>query len=153
VLLLASDAAQNPELPPEIRAQFDLIRNNVDLEARLIDDLLDITRIRYNKLSLDLALLDVHSVLGAALTTIQHEIDRKQIQLDMKMEPGKFLVNGDAVRLQQVFWNVLRNAVKFTAAKGTITVATLTDPIRGKISVRISDTGIGMTPEELGRIF
>jgi PAS domain S-box-containing protein len=153
VLLLASDAAQNPELPPEIRAQFEMIRNNVDLEARLIDDLLDITRIRHNKLSLDLAVLDVTSVLRAALTTIRHEIDRKEIELEMQLAPGELLVNGDAVRLQQVFWNVLKNAVKFTSRGGRITVAAASDSDHGGISVRISDTGIGMTPEEIGRIF
>ncbi len=103
VLLLASDSAENPELPAEIRTQFATIRNNVELEARLIDDLLDITRITHGKLSLDTKRVDVHAVLKEAITTVQSELNQKQISLTLKLAEEKPVMKGDAVRLQQVF--------------------------------------------------
>jgi PAS domain S-box-containing protein len=152
VLLLASESAEDPELPSEIRAQFTTIRNNVELEARLIDDLLDITRISHNKLSLNLGWLDVHAVLKEAIATVRAELDQKRISLTLQLEEKPCALKGDAVRLQQVFWNVLKNAVKFNSEGGRITVQT--SVIEGeKIAVKIIDTGIGLTPGEMSRIF
>jgi signal transduction histidine kinase len=152
VLLLASDAAENPELPPEIRAQFATIRHNVELEARLIDDLLDITRITHGKLLINLGPVDVHAVLQAAITTVQSEFDQKQITLTMQLAGKQAVTKGDAVRLQQVFWNVLKNAVKFNSPGGQILVATSV-AAGEKIEIKITDTGIGLTSHEIQRIF
>jgi PAS domain S-box-containing protein len=153
VLLLASDSAENPELPAEIRAQFATIRNNVELEARLIDDLLDITRITHGKLSLDTKRVDVHAVLKEAIATVQSELNQKQILLTLKLAEDKPVMKGDAVRLQQVFWNVLKNAVKFNSHGGKITVETSIFANSEKIAVKIIDTGIGLTAHEISRIF
>jgi PAS domain S-box-containing protein len=153
VLLLASDSAQNPELPAEIRAQFATIRNNVELEARLIDDLLDITRITHGKLSLNTGQLDVHAVLKDAIATVQSELNQKQISLTLKLAEGKPAMKGDAVRLQQIFWNVLKNAVKFNTEGGKIIVETSVLADGEKIAVKITDTGIGLTAQEISRIF
>jgi signal transduction histidine kinase len=151
VLLIASDAAANRDLPPRIRADFDTIRKNIELEARLIDDLLDLTRIERGKILLDKQVLNVHQVLQDAVGQEREEMARKEISLTLKLEAQQALVNGDAVRLQQIFWNLLNNAVKFTPRGGRITVETAVDQIN--LSIRFSDTGIGMLPEEVARVF
>jgi PAS domain S-box-containing protein len=153
VLLLASDSAENSELPDEIRAQFATIRNNVELEARLIDDLLDITRITHGKVSLNIGLVDVHMVLKEAIATVQSELDQKQISLTLQLSEEKSMLKGDLVRLQQVFWNVFKNAVKFNSKGGKIAVETSVFADGEKIAVKIADTGIGLTAQEIGHIF
>ncbi len=151
-LLLASESADNLQLPEEVRANFETIRKNIELEARLIDDLLDLTRIRTGKMILDRELLDVHYILADALTTVQADQQEKNIQLKVKLDATRSLVDGDAVRLQQVFWNVLKNAVKFTPSTGNITVASF-NRNDDWLVIRITDTGIGMTANEVARVF
>ncbi|HEX2852373.1 MAG TPA: ATP-binding protein [Opitutaceae bacterium] len=153
VLLLASDAAENPDLPPEIRADFETIRKNVELEARLIDDLLDLTRITRGKLILELQVVDAQTIVRDALATVRADLDAKRIKLVMEMGEAPPKVWGDPVRLQQVFWNVLKNAVKFTPDEGTITVRAGALSDQGMLVIRVTDTGIGMTAPELERVF
>ncbi len=153
VLLLATDAASNPKLPSDVRADFETIAKNVALEARLIDDLLDLTRITHSKLALELRPCDVHASLRDALAMVREEIDRKQITLTCRLDAGRSVVLGDDVRLKQVFWNVIKNAAKFTPGAGRITIETLLPPGSGELAIMITDTGIGMTAAELGRIF
>ena len=95
---------------------------------------------------------DVHDILVDALATIQADQQEKDIFLDLNLKAKPSIVNGDAVRLQQVFWNVLKNAVKFTPAKGRVTVET---GIGGhnQLWIKITDTGIGMDADEIARIF
>ena len=153
VLLVASDAANNPQLPDETRADFEMIRRNVELEARLIDDLLDLTRISRGKLSLEKRPLDVRAVLQDAIAIVQADAKVKQISLTLDFGADQYMVLGDSVRLQQVFWNVLKNAVKFTPEGGKITIETRTLPESGNVAVKIIDTGIGLTIEEITHIF
>ncbi|MEO7598723.1 MAG: ATP-binding protein [Opitutus sp.] len=153
VLLLASEAAEDKTLPPGIRADFATIRKNVELEARLIDDLLDLTRITRGKLHLEMRPQDVHTILRDALATVQSDLDRKQIVPKLRLNAPNSAVLGDAVRLQQVFWNVLKNAVKFTPERGDLTVETRVGTDTGDLTIEITDTGIGMLPSELERIF
>jgi len=151
VLLIASDAANNHELPPRARTDFDTIRKNIELEARLIDDLLDLTRITRGKIILDKTFLDVHRILEDATATVGDEMNQKQIVLKMDLKAAQHMVFADAVRLQQIFWNLLKNAVKFTPNGGKITIETGVD--ENKLAVKITDTGIGMTADEAGHIF
>ena len=153
VLLLASDSADNPELSAEIREQFATIRNHVELEARLIDDLLDITRITHGKPSLNLHRVDVHALVKEAIATVQAELDQKQIVLTLQLAEEPASMKGDAVRLQQVFWNVLKNAVKFNRQGGAILVETRIFAESDKLEVKIIDTGIGMNASEIAHIF
>jgi signal transduction histidine kinase len=153
VLLLASDAAENPAFPKEARENFMAIRRNVELEARLIDDLLDLTKITYGKMTLNIESHDLERILGDALKTVRKEVEGKQIVLHVEPMGSPRQVAADDVRLQQVFWNLLKNAVKFTPEKGTITVATRIDPVANRIAVAIIDTGIGLTPAEIDRIY
>lgn len=153
VLLLASEAAENSEFPEEARAQFLTISKNAELEARLIDDLLDLTRISHGKLALDLKSNDVHTILHDAIETVRAEIQLKNIDLRLELKAILQTVSSDFVRLQQVFWNLLRNAVKFTPSEGVITVSTRLDAMRGLVVIEVVDTGIGLTPGEIARIY
>lgn len=152
VLLLASDGADNTNFPDEVRKIFALIGNNVSLEARLIDDLLDLTRLVHGKMSLEFKPLDVHTVLREALRIVAADIEQNRIDLALSLPAARSIMLGDADRLQQVFWNILKNAVKFTPAGGRISVET---SLAGDetIRIRISDTGIGLSREDLERIF
>ncbi|HVU18284.1 MAG TPA: PAS domain S-box protein [Candidatus Didemnitutus sp.] len=153
VLLLASDAARNPDLPAAVREDFELVRKNVDLEARLIDDLLDLTRITRGKVQLVQHRCDVRTILEDAIANVRPDLAEKQLRLSVNFHARDSSVLGDAVRLQQAFWNILKNAVKFTPNGGRISVETLESDDGKRLLVRISDTGIGMTPEEIERAF
>jgi PAS domain S-box-containing protein len=151
VLLIASDAANNHELPPRTRTDFDTIRKNIELEARLIDDLLDLTRITRGKVILDKHFLDVHRILEDAIAKVRDEMNQKQIAFKMDLKVAQHMVFADAVRLQQIFWNLLKNAVKFTPKGGQVTIET--DAGENKLAIKITDTGIGMTTDEAGHAF
>jgi PAS domain S-box-containing protein len=151
VLLLATEASQNKSLPPKVRADFATICKNVELEARLIDDLLDITRITTGKLALEFSPVDIHAVLRSAIEMVKSQIEQKNIRLSLNLEEKASAMEADSIRMQQVFWNILKNAVKFTPENGKITVRT--DLESGRLLVSISDTGIGMTRDELERAF
>jgi signal transduction histidine kinase len=152
VLLLASESADNHELPEAVRLNFETIRKNVELEASLIDDLLDLTRITTGKMVLDKSLVNIHDVLTDAITTTQAEQQEKKLHLEVRLNAPQSIVEGDAVRLQQVFWNVLKNAVKFTPIRGKITLETSVKE-DGLLFIKIADTGIGMNAGELARVF
>ncbi|HEV2327748.1 MAG TPA: PAS domain S-box protein [Verrucomicrobiae bacterium] len=152
VLLLASDGIRNADFPPQARMDFDTIRKNIELEARLIDDMLDLTRITRGKLTLDARPVDIHMALHDAAGTVRADLDSKKIELALNLAAKKPIVCGDAVRLRQIFWNVLKNAVKFTPAGGKITVETRSLPGE-MLVVKITDTGIGMEAKELERVF
>jgi signal transduction histidine kinase len=151
VLLLATEAAANPLLSGGVRADFDQIARHVMLEARLIDDLLDLTRITRGKLSLSLLPMDGHEALRQALGTTQAEIDEKQLVVTYRPRAVRSTISADAVRLQQVLWNVLKNAAKFTPPRGSIEVST--ENRDGRFVIHVTDTGVGMEPAELARVF
>jgi signal transduction histidine kinase len=153
VLLLSSEGAEDPELLPRTRADFATIRDNIELEARLIDDLLDLNRIVYDKLRLQLKPADCHEILDNALAMVEPDLRKKKIMLDLDLQKGPREINVDRTRLQQVFWNVLKNAVKFTPENGRIKIATAVSPEKKYWSVAITDTGIGLTREEIQGIF
>ncbi len=153
VLLLASENVHDESLPEKTRADFEVVRRNIELEARLIDDLLDLTRISRGKVSLEKRPCDIHAILREALVTVELEIRQKHLILNKDFGADLHVVEGDEVRLQQVFWNILKNAVKFTPDGGTIRVKTSSDANAEKIIIEISDSGLGITPGELGHIF
>lgn len=153
VLLLATEAAANTTLAAEVRADFEMIAKNVALEARLIDDLLDLTRIAHGKVALDMHAFDVHDSLREAIAMTREEIEGKEIKLVLKLNAERCVVLGDDVRLKQVFWNVIKNAAKFTPTGGRITVETVTLVDPEVLSINVTDTGIGMTAAEIDRVF
>lgn len=151
VLLISSDAAANLDLPPGIRANFDLIRRSVEMESRLIDDLLDLTRIKSGKLKIEKQETNIYDVLADAVSMVQSEIEQKKIDLSQNLENSQSVISGDKTRLQQIFWNVLKNAIKFSPPEGKIAIHAYAT--EGCYVVKITDTGIGMTPEELAQAF
>jgi PAS domain S-box-containing protein len=152
-LLVASDAAADPALPGDVRSNFKMIADNILLQARLIDDLLDLGRIIHGKIALERRTLDLHAIVRDAAATIRDEMAAKGIHLGFSLPGPAPLVDGDPVRLRQVFWNLLKNAVKFTPAGGGIEISAPAAPPAGEAEIRIRDTGIGMGADELARIF
>ena len=142
-------------LPDELREPLAMIRRNVALEARLIDDLLDLTRIARGKLELYFQPVDVHELLRQVLEICAPDILAKRIGVTTELAARRSRVQADPARLQQVFWNLVKNAVKFTPAGGHVTVATSDggDEGDGTVRVRIADTGIGIDASKLPQIF
>ena len=153
VLLVASDAATNTEFSDEAREVFHMIEKNALLEARLIDDLLDLTRIANGKLALDMQLIDLLAVVRDAIETVRPDITERKQSITLEIDVGNSRVLGDVDRLRQVFWNIVKNAVKFTPVGGQITVTSSTDAARNEIRVTFLDSGIGMDPAEIERVF
>ena len=153
VLLIASDAAADLNLPATIRGQFEVILKNTEVEAHLIDDLLDLSRITHGKLNLKMRTVDAHRLLREALQTVQGQIESKQIETVVKLKAEQHSISADPVRLQQIFWNILKNALKFTPEHGRISIETFLNSDSRRFGVQISDSGIGMTSEELHNAF
>jgi len=130
---------------------LDAIDRNARIQAQLIDDLLDVSRIVSGKLNLDVMPLDVGSVTRAAIAVVHPAADAKGITLDYWAQPGLGAISADSARLQQIIWNLLSNAVKFTPQGGRINVRVLRDGPNAKVTV--SDTGQGIDPEFLPRVF
>jgi CheY-like chemotaxis protein len=136
----------------ELRAPLEVIRRNVELEARLIDDLLDVTRIAKGKLQLSFEVTSVHEALRRVYEICREDIRQKDLSFEFRLQAERDYVHGDPARLQQVFWNLIKNGVKFTASGGHIVVETenLSDH---RIAIRTIDSGIGVDPNKIGKIF
>jgi signal transduction histidine kinase len=134
-ILIAVSSIDEAQLNGEVRDLFETIRRNVELEARLIDDLLDLTRVSKGKLQLDLQPTDVHTILQSVVEICRADLESKSFILELNFAATSRFVHGDGARLQQVFWNLLKNAAKFTPMGGRITVSTHTpapDRIRSR---------------------
>ena len=130
---------------------LEAIDRNARVQAQLIDDLLDVSRIVSGKLNLDVRPLDLCSITRAALNVVQPAADAKGITLDYWAQPGLGAISADSARLQQIIWNLLSNAVKFTPHGGKISVRLERDGTNARVTV--SDTGQGIAREFLPRVF
>ena len=152
-VLASAIALENEQaLPENIQESTQIIRRNVELEARLIDDLLDLTRISRGKVQLNFEVVNAHTLLQNALEICQADIDRKHLALRLDLAADKVHLQADPARLQQIFWNLIKNAVKFTPEGGQICVSTSNDA-GDQLHVKIVDTGLGIEPESLPKIF
>src|SRR6266545_496677 len=153
VLAVVSALESDPQVRASLGGALAVIRRNVELEARLIDDLLDLTRIARGKLELHLQSADLREVLDHALQSCSAEEDGsgKWIAVETEFAAVDHTVCADVPRLTQVFWNLLKNAFKFTPDGGTVRVRTR--PEGDGFAVEVADTGIGIAPELLPRIF
>jgi PAS domain S-box-containing protein len=152
VLILASGLEADESLPDSARKALAIIRRNVELEARLIDDLLDLTRISRGKLELHPEVVDVRQILAHAVEICcEPEISSGRIRLSLELGAREHRVWADSPRLTQVFWNLFSNAVKFTPEAGEVRVRSWDDG--DELAVEVCDTGIGIDPESLPRIF
>jgi signal transduction histidine kinase/CheY-like chemotaxis protein len=143
--------AEMPDSQP-VREALEVVRRNVELEARLIDDLLDVTRISKGKLQLTFETICIHQILQRAYEICRKEIEEKNLDVEFQFRAVQTYVEGDPARLQQVFWNLIKNSVKFTPDKGRIIIETL-NPTPDKIEARVIDTGIGIEQEKIDKIF
>ena len=170
--VLAATAALEGDdtVPAEIRQDLAVIRRNIEVEARLIDDLLDINRIVSGKLELRRQVVDVRSLLEHAMQNYCRDAAaKKQIRVSMKITARQTHVFVDSSRMTQVFWNLLQNSCKFTPEGGSIDVRVYNEdghprlpeasPSNGEngqlpeLVVEVRDTGMGISPETLPRIF
>ncbi|MEH2448411.1 MAG: response regulator [Nostoc sp.] len=126
------------------------IERNAKLQSQLIEDLLDISRIMQGKLSLTMAPLNLISVISAALETVRLAAEAKNINLRIDLDPTA-PISGDTARLQQVVWNLLTNAVKFTPDEGQVIIELR--QIAGQAQIRVIDTGIGIQLKFLPDVF
>jgi PAS domain S-box-containing protein len=152
VLMLSTAMEMDPTLPEDAREQIGIIRRNAELEARLIDDLLDLTRITHRKLKLVQATADLHVLLSQTEEIVKSDGQGKRIPVHFHKEATEHHILADGARIQQVFWNIVKNAIKFTPAGGEVRVVTSNDT-PGRITVKVTDTGIGIDPEVLPHIF
>ena len=143
--------AELPDSEP-VKGALEVVRRNVELEARLIDDLLDITRISKGKLQLSFEPISIHQILQRAYEICRNEIEAKNLEVNFALRAAHPYAEGDPARLQQVFWNLIKNSVKFTPEKGRISIETL-NPAPNNIEVRVIDTGIGIEPQAIDKIF
>jgi PAS domain S-box-containing protein len=152
VLIWAGEMAKQSDVSPALQEGLRMICRNVELEARLIDDLLDLTRITRGKLKLQLGYADVHELLRHSMDIVASEIADRQVKTTVVLDAADRRINVDAPRLQQVFWNIFRNAYKFTPENGVVSVRSY-NPSSSTVCIEISDTGPGIEPQFLGKIF
>jgi HAMP domain-containing protein/signal transduction histidine kinase/ActR/RegA family two-component response regulator len=138
--------------PAQMQESLQIIRRNVELEARLIDDLLDLTRISKGKVQLNFEIVDAHTLLRNALEICQSDIEQKHLDLRLNLAAKKVHLRADPARVQQIFWNLIKNAVKFTPKDGQISISTSNER-DGELRVEVADTGVGIEPEALPKIF
>jgi len=137
--------------PEELAEGLDTIERNASVQAQLIEDLLDVSRIISGKLRLDIKPLDLAPVIDAAVAAVQHAADAKGIRLIEAVDATQTHVRGDSARLQQIVWNLLSNAIKFTPRGGRVELEARRSESQLQIIVR--DTGRGIDPEFLPYVF
>jgi signal transduction histidine kinase len=151
VLALVSKLETKSDFPEDLRHDLGMIRRNIAMEARLIDDLLDLTRIAQNMIELHLEVVDAHHVLQCALALFETQLAAKGLNLQLDLRAPQHHLWADPARLEQVFMNLFSNAVKFTPAGGRIRISSRND--HGTWHCQIEDNGIGIEPETLQRLF
>ena len=135
----------------EVQRGLEVIYRNAVVQTQLVDDLLDASRIVSGRMSIDLKDVPLRSILDAAIETILPQASEKHIEVSPSLEGSDVLIRGDSARLQQVFWNVLSNAVKFTPRTGRIHVSV--ELAASEVTVHVTDSGAGIRPEALPHIF
>ncbi len=151
VVMTLSNLQRREDLDHGVRRGLEMIQRNIQMECGLIDDLLDITRISRGRLEIVPEAMDLHEVIRSAVEIAGPEMEKKKQQFQMSLEAASGILHGDAARLRQAVWNLLKNASKFTPVGGSIRLITRT--ARGGIQVEVSDNGPGIAPAQLATIF
>ena len=142
---------EREDLSEDGRAVLEVVLRNVELESRLIDDLLDLTRITRGKVELDRRRTELCTVIDRAVEVCQADIHARRLHFGVDYGPRPYIVEVDGARLQQVFWNLLKNAIKFTPSGGCIGLRCRPDD--GHVVVEVADSGIGIESSALHTIF
>lgn len=152
VVMALSMLDDRRDLEAGVREILGMVRRNIDLEARLIDDLLDITRIARGKIELQKQRVQLSTIISRAVEVCRSDIETRQLHFGANLGAIESCwIEADAPRLEQVFWNLLKNAIKFTPHGGCVGIRCRT--IVGQAVIDVIDTGVGIEPEALSRIF
>ena len=152
IVFASSMLVDDSSVPEAVREQAGTIAKNAKLLARLVDDLLDATKLTAGKLRLKFAIIDAHALLRSVADILAVDIESKQLALSMELGANNHVLGADPDRLQQVFWNLLKNAIKFTSPGGSIWIRS-TNPDNMTFRVEFRDSGSGIPPTLLPRIF
>jgi signal transduction histidine kinase len=152
ILFSASMLSKDDRLPEYARKQLESIAHHIQVEARMIEDLLDVARISEGKLKLTLDSVDIRALIDSALSICAENLSAKNLSVHREFQASDPLVLADPARLSQVLWNLIQNAAKFTPSDGRVTIRVI-NPEQGWLRVEVIDTGIGIGQEELPRIF
>src|SRR6185295_7015011 len=136
---------------PTAQRAVETIDRNAGVQAQLIEDILDVSRIIAGKLQLDVQSVDLKTVIEAALDSVRPAATAKEIRLQTVLDPSAMAVSGDPARLQQVVWNLLSNAIKFTPRGGRVLVRL--SRVNSHVEIAIDDTGQGIESAFLPHVF
>lgn len=152
ILFSSSMLADDPTLPDAVREHLLVIQKNATIEAKLIENLLDVTKAGKGKLQLRLRPTNVHDVLRTVIEVCAADVENKQLRLSVDLGATDHLLDADSDRLQQVFWNLLKNAIQYTENAGHLVIRS-TNPHRDWLRIEFADSGKGIPPESITRIF
>jgi signal transduction histidine kinase len=141
-----------PAQTEDTKSALAMIRRNIELETQLIDDLLDFTRIARDKMQMRFAPVDTHLAISNVVEICRAEAASKRLRVHLNLQADTHFVAADGAKFQQIIWNLLKNAIKFTPENGEIFISS-SNPSQGVLSISVRDTGIGMEPEVIQRIF
>src|SRR6266571_3585012 len=136
----------------DTKSALAMIRRNIELETQLIDDLLDFTRISRDKMQLRFTPVDAHLAISSVVEICRAEAESKRLQVRLNLRANTHQVAADAAKFQQIIWNLLKNAIKFTPDDGEIVIASC-NPSPELLTISVRDIGIGMETEVMQRIF
>lgn len=149
---ILTDLARREDLPQDTRLQLAAALRNIELEVRMVDDLLDTTRATRGKLTLHKERVDIHELIASVAEIVRPDFNGdKPVRLALDTTAPCHHVEGDSARLHQVLWNLLRNAAKFSLPGGLVTLRTL--QANNEIEIHVVDHGIGIEPSRLATIF
>ncbi|MDD5348678.1 MAG: response regulator [Chthoniobacteraceae bacterium] len=151
IMALTSAWEEDESLSGALREDLETIHRNVELEARLVDDLLDVTRIVHGKISLEKTPVDLCEIIRRVVEVCREDLRVRRIRFEVKTEGEPYPILADGTRLQQVFWNLLKNALKFTPEAGSIGIRCRR--AGQNVVAEVTDSGKGIAPEDLTRIF
>src|SRR5437899_3529773 len=141
-----------PAQTEDTRSALAMIRRNIELETQLIDDLLDFTRLARDKMQLPFVPVDAHLAISDVVEICRAEIETKKLHVHLNLQANMHNVAAESAKFQQIIWNLLKNAVKFTPEDGEITISS-SNPSPEVLTISVRDTGIGMEPEVMRRMF
>ena len=152
VVMALAALERDSNLRPDVREDLAMMKRNIELETKLINELLDLSRIKTGKVELEVESVDLNEIVRYACESCRFQMRQRDIRLETEFQDHGALIAADSPRLQQVLRNVLENAVKFSLEKSTIKVTTARQA-GGRWEVRVQDSGIGITAEAISTIF
>jgi two-component system CheB/CheR fusion protein len=150
--LLGLSELEEDERFLEARPTLALIRRNLELQSTLIEELMNFVAVGQHKLRLDLRFMDAHDAIRSVVGICRSDLESKQIKVVLSLLAARHWVQADSLRLQQVMWNLLKNAVKFSPQGSTLSISTSNSP-SGQVAIDFVDQGIGIEPELLPHVF